>query len=126
MAVASEQEIYSLLEKTCVTLEEASLDYLVYGSAAYVAVTGDRVDIHDLDIMVRQSDFGRLASVLGQPGLALKPIITPFTIHANSLVHQGMDGKPFDISLDSWIPLSTTSKLTISISVVTLASGLDF
>jgi hypothetical protein len=64
------------------TLEEASLDYLVYGSVGYAALTGDKVDIHDLDIIVRQFDFALLPSLLSRPELALKPTVTRYTIHA--------------------------------------------
>jgi hypothetical protein len=102
MALIGKKEIFLLLEKVCLTMQEASVDYLVYGSACYAVLSGGQADIHDLDIIVPQSSFGLLRSLLAQPELALKPIVTPYTIHANSLVYEGPDGRPFDVSLDSF------------------------
>jgi hypothetical protein len=103
MALIGKKEIFLLLEKVCLAMEEASVDYLVYGSACYAALSGDeQADIHDLDIIVPQSSFGLLRSLLAQPELALKPIVTPYTVHANSLVYEGPDGRPFDVSLDAF------------------------
>lgn len=95
------EENLQLLKDVCGLLNKNNLDYLVYGSSGYRLITGDQdVPIRDLDIVVKQSDFPQLTKSL--PSLSFNPIQTPFTIHANSLTLHGEDGKPFDVSLDSY------------------------
>lgn len=51
-------------------------------------------------MVVRQADFPTLIEIL--PDLSFYPIQTPYTIHANSLIFKGEDGRPFDVSFDSY------------------------
>jgi hypothetical protein len=95
-------EIFELLLRICDHLEQSDVPYLVYGSVAYALLTDDPVELHDIDIVVPESAFEALGESLKQPQLGLNPIVTPRSIHANSLQYEGPDGRPFDVSLDSW------------------------
>lgn len=98
--ITQEQKI-QLLRDVCDTLNQNGVDYLVYGSLGYRLLTGDEsVQARDIDIVVKQDDFPKLAGLL--PNLKLNPISTLYTIHANSERYLGEDGKPFDISFDSY------------------------
>lgn len=95
------EEKIQILKNICELLEKNNLDYLVYGSMGYQLLTGDKGQpVRDIDIVVKQSDFAQLSELL--PSLKLNPIPTPYTIHANSVSYLGEDGKPFDISFDSY------------------------
>ncbi|MPZ50018.1 MAG: hypothetical protein GEU75_12110 [Dehalococcoidia bacterium] len=95
-------DVFTLLERVCQRLTLDGIDYVVYGSAGYALLTEAAIEPADVDIMVWQADLDRICTSLSEPDLALNSILTPFSVHANSLIYNGPDGKPFDISLDSW------------------------
>ena len=96
------EQILDLLKKVCKVLNENRVDYLVSGSIAYKLLTKEELKIHDADIVVYKRDFDKLVSILSAPELNLNPIKTEFSIHANHKLWTVVDGKPFDLSFDSF------------------------
>lgn len=92
-----------LVQEISIALNEAGIPYLVYGSYAYQHyINDDDVLINDIDIIVNQSDFDNIQHLFEEKNLPYKLYVSEFTIHANHNQEIGNDGKPFDISFDSF------------------------
>jgi len=76
-------------------------EYLVYGSLAYAIYTNDPVNIADIDITISRKNFAKVQVNL-QNNKNYKLFPFEKTIHVNFTNILGADGKPFDISLDSF------------------------
>ncbi|MBU1032008.1 hypothetical protein KKE03_03780 [Patescibacteria group bacterium] len=95
-------QILELLKGVCQIFNGNKIVYLVCGSLAYQLITKEDITIHDIDIIVHEDDFDKLIELLTHSTLDLKPIKTEFSIHVNHKLLNGVDGKSFDISLDSY------------------------
>ncbi len=112
------KQVYSLLSDVCKLMNENNIQYLVYGSVALNLIKGKENDVHDIDIIVKESDFDKIKNILPN---SFNPIQTEFSIHANSKEYIGKDNKPFDISFDSFehyfqkesINIKTFTEMTI-------------
>ncbi|MDO8577029.1 MAG: hypothetical protein Q7R82_01670 [Candidatus Daviesbacteria bacterium] len=103
MKLITSEEKIRLLKQVCELFAKNEIAYLTYGSMAYLLLTNDdKMPIRDIDIIIKEIDFDRLIKLLSESNLFLNPIKTAYSIHANSLVYQGYDGKSFDISIDSY------------------------
>ena len=95
-------EILSILSTIANELNNAGIDYLVYGSVAYFLYTNDRsTPVNDIDIIVRERDFNEINEIFETETLPFKVFAYPNNIHANHLELKGTDMKPFDVSFDS-------------------------
>ncbi len=88
-----------MLSEICDLMNKNSIHYLVYGSVAMNLLKDQENDVHDIDIIVKESDFDKIKNILPD---SFNPIQTEFSIHANSKEYSGSDNKPFDISFDSF------------------------
>ncbi len=92
--------VYQSLAEVCGFLNKENIEYLVYGSAAYLLYGDEEASVHDIDLIVKEKDFETITSFI--KNLNFNPIKTPFSIHANSTNYKGLDDKPFDVSFDSY------------------------
>lgn len=83
-------------------LNIANVHYLVYGSFAYSVYIKEDLLINDIDIMVSQKDFNFIVTMLKESGLPYTVHESQYSLHVNHNHFVGYDGKPFDISLDSY------------------------
>lgn len=96
------EQILDLLKSVCQIFNDNGISYLVCGSLAYQLIIKEEVTIHDIDIIVHEVDFDKSIELLLKPELNLNPIKTEFSVHVDHKLLMGSDGKPFDISLDSY------------------------
>lgn len=99
MEAISIKQTYNLLIQICSILNEHNITYLVYGSLARNLYSGNNNRVGDIDIIISEKDFSKLESLLNEH---FNLGISKFNIHANSKTYNNEDGKPFDISLDSY------------------------
>jgi len=92
-------------------MNKNNIQYLVYGSVALNLLKRQENDVHDIDIIVNESDFDKIKNILPN---SFDPIQTEFSIHANSKEYIGKDNKPFDISFDSFEHYFQKYKIDIS------------
>ncbi|MBD3363076.1 hypothetical protein GF362_05130 [Candidatus Dojkabacteria bacterium] len=79
------------------------IKYLLYGSVAYFLYTRDeQAEINDIDIIVKEKDFDKIMEIFDNFELPYKFFRTKHNLHANHLNIKMNDGKPFDISFDSF------------------------
>ncbi len=88
-----------IVAEVCDLLNKNGVSYLVYGSVGVKLLMEEDLQVNDIDIIVMESDFEQLKQLLRK---SFNPIWTGFSIHANSTEYLGYDGKPFDISFDSY------------------------
>jgi hypothetical protein len=97
------ETIFRLLSDVATKLNGLQIDYLVYGSLAYLIHANVKsVRINDIDIIVSENDFDKINRIITKESLPYKIFVTPHAIHANHLELKGNDKKPFDISFDSF------------------------
>ena len=97
------KEIKNLCVEICELLKDLQIPYLLYGGMAYYLYTKDEdTEINDIDIIVSETSFEKTVNYIEDNKPLLKPIQTPCSIHINHKKLIGNDGKPFDISLDSY------------------------
>ncbi len=76
-------------------------EYLIYGSCAYAFYTNENITISDIDIIISKDKFNEIIEKLKHSDLyTVFPSEKSIHVNVNSLL--GNDGKPFDISLDSF------------------------
>ncbi len=97
--VISIKQIYQFVCEVCGLLNENNIPYLVYGSVALNLLNGQENEVGDIDIIVKETDFEKIKNILPD---SFSPIQTEFSVHANSREYLGRNGKPFDISFDSY------------------------
>lgn len=76
-------------------------NYLIYGSFAYSYYTGKNIDLNDIDIIASKKSFDNIKKALDK-NPNWKVYEWEKGLHINSAKHLGIDGKPFDISIDSY------------------------
>ena len=81
--------------------DSALQDYLVYGSLAYFLYTKENINVADIDIIISKNDFPKIQEQLRDSSY-YKVFCYEKTVHVNLVNINGGDGKPFDISLDSY------------------------
>lgn len=96
------EQIEKLITQIAKLLDEAEIDYLLYGSLGYWLLTKQATLINDIDIIVSKKDFGKIVDAINKLDLEINPIVSENAIHANHLKLIGNDNKPFDISFDSY------------------------
>ncbi len=97
------ETVLNLLADIAGYFDALKVNYLVYGSIAYLIFTKDLgLYVNDIDIIVSKDDFDRISEVFANNDLPYNLNITENAIHANHKTLTGNDGKPFDVSLDSF------------------------
>ena len=110
-----------LLKKIGKLFSENNIHYALYGSLAFNILTNSDKSVSDIDIIVYKKDFPQIKALLKERITEVIPIQTDHSIHVNHKIYLGQDGKPFDISLDSYehyfkkqgLDLKNTNKISI-------------
>ncbi len=103
MQKLTKERIDVLLSQVSQILNDEKVPCLVYGSYAYsyyLKVKGCLCN--DIDIIVKQKDFKKIEELFSKYNMPYKLYLSEHTIHANHITEVGNDGKPFDISFDSY------------------------
>lgn len=97
------ETILKLLADVAGYFDALKVEYLVYGSVAYLLYTNDlSLMINDIDIIVKKTDFEAIKEIFDNNNLPYNLVVSENAIHANHKALIGNNETPFDISLDSY------------------------